>query len=103
MGFGYLESVYENCMLIELKKAGLNLESQKRITVNYEGQVVGEFVADIFVEDKIIVELKSVKKLVTAHSVQLVNYLVSTGVDVGLLINFGEEKVEIKRKVRTLK
>jgi len=94
MGFGYLESVYEDCMLIELKKAGLNMESQKRITVHYQGQVVGEFVADIFVEDKIIVELKSVKKLIQAQSVQLVNYLVSTGVDVGLLINLVKKKLK---------
>ena len=103
MGFGYLESVYENCMLIELMNAGLNAESQKRIIVYYKGQVVGEFIADIFIEDKIIVELKSIRKLAAAHSVQLVNYLVSTGMEVGLLLNFGAEKVEVKRKVRTLK
>ena len=102
MGFGFLESVYENCMLIEFRKAGLKAESQKPITVYYEGEVVGEFEADILVEDEIILELKSVRQLAKAHEVQLVNYLVATEKDVGLLLNFGEQKVEVKRKVREL-
>lgn len=102
MGYGFLESVYEKCMLIELKKAGLKSEYQKPIIVYYDGEVVGQFVADIFVEDTIILELKSVKSIAKAHEVQLVNYLVATGKDVGLLINFGEQKVEVKRKVRVL-
>jgi len=102
MGYGFLESVYEKCLLIELKKAGLKSEYQKQIIVNYEGEVVGNFIADIFVEELIILELKSVKNLAKAHEVQLVNYLVATGTNVGLLINFGEDKVEIKRKVRVL-
>ena len=102
LGYGFLESVYEKSLLIELKKAGLKAEAQKPITVYYEGEVVGEFVADIFVEENIIVELKSVKQLVVAHEIQLVNYLVATGIDVGLLLNFGEDKVEVKRKARKL-
>ena len=102
MGFGFLESVYEECLLIELRKAGLKSENQKPITVLYEGEIVGNFIADIFVEDSIILELKSVKTLAKAHEVQLVNYLVATGMNVGLLINFGQEKVEVKRKVRVL-
>lgn len=102
MGYGFLESVYEKCMLIELRKAGLRSEYQKPITVHYDGEVVCQFIADIFVEDTIIVELKSIKTLAKAHEVQLVNYLVATGKDVGLLINFGEQKVELKRKVRVL-
>lgn len=102
MGYGFLESVYEKCLLIELRKTGLNSEYQKQIIVNYEGEVVGNFIADIFVEDSIILELKSVKNLAKAHEVQLVNYLVATEKNVGLLINFGEDKVEIKRKVRVL-
>ena len=102
MGFGFLESVYEECLLIELRKAGLKSENQKPITVLYEGEIVGNFIADIFVEDSIILELKSVKTLAKAHEVQLVNYLVATGKNVGLLINFGQEKVEVKRKVRVL-
>ena len=102
MGYGFLESVYEKCMLIELKKAGLKSEYQKPIIVYYDGEVVGQFVADIFVENTIILELKSVKSIAKAHEVQLVNYLVATGKDVGLLINFGEQKVEVKRKLRVL-
>ena len=102
MGFGYLESVYEKCMLIELHDAGLKAESQKAITVNYKSEVVGEFIADIIVEDNIILELKSVKRAIHAHEVQLVNYLVATGKPIGLLLNFGEKKVDVKRKVRKL-
>ena len=102
MGFGFLESVYEKCLLIELHKAGLNAESQKPITVYYEGEIVGQFVADIIVNDTIILELKSVRRIIKAHEVQLVNYLVATGKPVGLLLNFGESKVEIKRKIRDL-
>ena len=102
MGFGFLESVYEKCLLIELRKAGLNAESQKPITVYYDNENVGQFLADIVVEGTIILELKSVRKIVEAHEVQLVNYLVATGKEVGLLINFGDHKVEVKRKVREL-
>ena len=103
MGFGFLESVYEKCMLIELGKEGLGVEAQKPITVFYENDIVGEFVADIIVENTVILELKSVKRIVQAHEVQLVNYLVATGKPVGLILNFGERKVEIKRKVKDLK
>ena len=103
MGFGFLESVYEKCLLIEFRKAGLRAESQKPIIVKYENEVVGEFKADIIVEDTVIVKLKSVKQIVQAHEVQLVNYLVATGKAVGLILNFGEEKVEVKRKVKDLK
>ena len=102
MGFGYLESVYERCLLIELRKTGLTAESKIPITVFYEKQIVGEFIADILVEDAIIVELKSVRQLSKIHEMQLVNYLVATQKDLGLLINFGEEKVEVRRKVRVL-
>jgi GxxExxY protein len=102
MGFGFLESVYEKCMLIELRKAGHNAESQKPITVYYEDEIVGEFVADIIVNDTIILELKSLRRIIKAHEVQLVNYLVATGKPVGLILNFGESKVEVKRKVKDL-
>ena len=102
MGFGFLESVYEKCMLIELKKAGLNTDSQKPIKVYYDDEIVGDFVADIIVDDTIILELKSVRRVVRAHEVQLVNYLVATGKPIGLLLNFGERKVEVKRKVKNL-
>jgi len=102
MGFGFLESVYEKCLLIELRKAGLKAESQIPITVNYDDEVVGEFVADILVEDIVILELKSVRRIVKAFEVQLVNYLVATKKDIGLLLNFGQQKVEVKRKTREL-
>ena len=102
MGFGFLESVYERCMQIELEKAGLKVEAQKSILVRYDEHVVGEFTADLLVESKIVVELKSVSRLVETHEVQLVNYLVATGIPVGLLLNFGEKKVEVKRKVKEL-
>lgn len=103
MGFGFVESVYEKCMLIELTKAGLGVESQKPITVHYEDEIVGQFIADIVIEDAILLELKSVKQIVKAHEVQLVNYLVATGKPVGLVVNFGESEVEIKRKVKELR
>jgi len=98
MGFGYLESVYEKCMIIELRKAGLTVETQKAINVFYHAELVGEFIADMVINDTIIIELKSVKHLSQAHEVQLVNYLVATGKPLGLLINFGESKVDVKRK-----
>jgi len=102
MGYGFLESVYEKCLLIELRKAGLKAESQQAITVYYENQIVGDFIADIVVEDSVILELKSVRRLAKVHEAQLVNYLVATGKEVGLLLNFGEQKVEVKRKVKDL-
>jgi len=102
MGFGFVESVYEKCLLIELGKSGLHARAQDPITVYYDNQVVGEFNADVLFEDEIILELKSVRHVVKVHKVQLVNYLTATGKDVGLLINFAEGKVEIKRKVREL-
>jgi len=103
MGFGFLESVYENCLVIELNKAGLQAEQQKAVNVYYDGEMVGEFRADIIVEETIILELKSVRQLIAAHEVQLVNYLVATGKQVGLLLNFGEQKLEVKRKIKDLK
>ncbi len=102
MGFGFLESVYEKCMVLELQKAGLKVQAQVPIQVRYEGEVVGEYFADLFVEDCVIVELKSARHIVRDHEIQLVNYLTATGIDVGLLINFAEKKVEVKRKVRLL-
>jgi len=102
MGFGFLESVYEKCLLIEIRKRGLKAESQKPIIVEYENEVVGEFKADILVEDIVILELKSIRQITRAHEVQLVNYLVATGKPVGLILNYGEQKVEVKRKVKDL-
>ncbi len=102
MGFGFLESVYEKCLMIELKKVGLQAEEQAPIHVFYDGENVGDFFADIIVEGKVILELKSVRRVIRAHEVQLVNYLKATQTPVGLILNFGEEKVEVKRKVLNL-
>jgi len=102
LGYGFLESVYEKAMLIELDKTSLRAEFQKEVLVYYDGQIVGEFKTDILVEDVVIVELKSVRMLSKAHEVQLVNYLSATQKDIGLLINFGEKSVEVKRKVRDI-
>ena len=93
-----LNRVNQNALLIELARAGLQAEKERKIQVYYDGQLVGDFVADIIVEDKIIIELKSVKQINPAHEAQLVNYLKATGMEVGLLLNFGE-RVGIKRKV----
>ena len=98
LGFGFLEAVYQNALLIELLKTGLRAEKEKKIQVYYDSQLVGDYMADIIVEEKVILELKSVRDLHPAHSAQLVNYLKATGIEVGLLLNFGES-VEIKRKV----
>ena len=100
LGFGFLESVYQNALMIELDKAGLSAEPQAPIKVFYDDRIVGDFIADIIVEDKVILELKSVKELHPAHEAQLTNYLKATGIEVGLLINFAES-VQIKRRVFT--
>jgi GxxExxY protein len=98
LGFGFLESVYQNALLIELEKNGLQAKKEVPIKVFYGEKIVGDYVADIIVEDKVILELKSVKDLHPAHEAQLVNYLKATGLEVGLLINFAES-VKVKRKV----
>lgn len=103
LGYGFLESVYQKALLIELQKAGLRAEAGTALEVIYEGQVVGVFETDVMVEGTVLLELKSVRTLTTAHEAQLVNYLTATGVELGLLINFGERGVEVKRKLRTLK
>ena len=99
LGAGFLEQVYENALRIELTKQGLRVKQQAPIEVFYEGQIVGNYYADLWVEGRVIVELKAVRSLSKAHEVQLVNYLTATGVDTGLLLNFGPS-VEIKRKFR---
>ncbi|MDR2116802.1 MAG: GxxExxY protein [Planctomycetaceae bacterium] len=102
LGFGYQESVYQKSMLIELTKRGLNAQMEVPITVYYDDQPVGDFFADLVVENTIIIELKSIQQLAVIHEVQLVNYLVATKTDVGLLINFGPKNIDIKRKTRLL-
>ena len=102
LGPGFLEKVYENAMLVELSKRGIKAESQVPINVSYKDHQVGEYVADLFVEDKVIVELKTVNQLEKIHEAQLLNYLKATGINVGLLVNFRHEKAEIKRQVFNL-
>jgi GxxExxY protein len=103
LGPGFLESVYQKAFAHELGKAGLRVECEKELMVTYDGVVVGDFSADMFIEDTILVENKAVQSLMTAHEVQLVNYLTATGTDIGLLINFGGARLEFKRKYRTYK
>ena len=100
LGPGFLEKVYKNAMVVELRKLKLNFETEKPIQVLYDGIVVGEYRTDIIVEGKLILELKATQDLSIANEVQLVNYLTSTGIDDGLLINFGSDKLQFKRKYR---
>jgi GxxExxY protein len=102
LGPGFLEKVYENALCVELKKKGLKVKQQEPIKVWYEGQVIGDYIADIWIEDRIIVELKAVQSLTKQHELQLVNQLTATKVDSGLLINFGSS-VQVKRKYRQYK
>ena len=101
LGYGFLEKVYENSLMIELGLAGLKAV-QHPIEVYYRGQLVGDYIADIIVEDKIIIELKSIEYLSRVHEVQIVNYLKAIKKEVGILLNFGKEKLEFKRKVLNL-
>ncbi len=103
LGSGFLESVYQNSLLWELRKAGLKADAERPITVRYDGQMVGAFTADVLVNECVIVELKASQSLVKAHEVQLVNYLTATGLDEGVLLNFGSERLEFKKKFRLLK
>ena len=98
LGYGFSEKVYENALALELQKAGLKVEQQKRITVYYDGQVVGEYAADIVANEVVIIELKAVRQLLKEHEAQLLNYLKATVIEVGLLLNFGP-KAEFKRKI----
>jgi len=97
LGYGFLEKVYENAMLVELNKNGLKAISQYPVKVNYDGVAVGEYFADIIVEDKVIIELKASANIVPENILQLQNYLKATNIEVGLLLNFGK-RPEIRRK-----
>ena len=98
LGYGFLEKIYENAMMIEFRKADIFAESQSPIKVIYEEEIVGEHAADIIVDKKVILELKAAKNLMADHHAQLLNYLKATDIEVGLLLNFGP-KPEISRKV----
>ncbi len=102
LGAGFLEKVYENALRIELSKKGMKVKQQEPIRIWYGDEVIGDYCADLWVEDKIIIELKAVQTLTKQHELQLVNYLTATKVDNGLLINFGHS-VQIRRKYREYK
>ena len=97
LGAGFLEKVYENALVLELRKAGLAVEQQRGVRVMYGGTVVGEYFADLLVEEEIVIELKAIKALDEAHRAQCVNYLKASGLRLGLLLNFGRSRLEIKR------
>jgi len=103
LGFGFFESVYEKSLAIELSKLRLKFSRQHPIKVFYDDQVVGDFIGDMLVDERVIVELKSVRSMTKEHEVQVVNYLVATRIEIGLLINFGPSGVEVKRKHRTFR
>ena len=96
--YGFLEKVYENALKLELTNNGFNVESQKKIDVYYHGIIVGEYYADLLVNDLVIVELKAAETLCDEHSIQLLNYLRATNIEVGLLLNFGK-RPQIARKI----
>ena len=102
LGAGFLEKVYENALGIELRKAGLHVKQQWPIEVRYEGAVVGEYVADLLVDDVVLIELKAAKALDEIHKAQCINYLKASGLSVCLLLNFGAPKVQIQRIVFNL-
>jgi len=99
LGAGFLEKVYENALLSELRERGLKAESQVPIRVTYKGNLVGDYLADIVVQDQVILEIKAVESLAKIHEAQLLNYLKATGYKIGLLINFTHPKAVIKRYI----
>jgi GxxExxY protein len=99
LGPGFLEKVYENALAHQLRKSGLKVKQQHPVNVHYDGVVVGEYVTDLLVENAILVELKAVKAVDSAHMAQCLNYLKATGLQVCLLINFGTARIEIRRIV----
>ena len=98
LGFGFLEKVYENAMVIELRKNGFYVQQQKSINVHYEKKEVGNYFADLLVNDLVIIELKASESLCEEHEAQIINYLKATDIEVGLLLNFGR-KAEFRRKI----
>ena len=101
LGAGFLESVYEKALLLALRQEGLSATAQHPVKVMFRNECVGDFYADIFVEGKVIVELKAVKAIASEHQAQIINYLNATDIEVGLLINFGTQKLEYKRFTRS--
>jgi GxxExxY protein len=100
LGTGFLEAVYENALAMEMRQQGLRFEQQKLLKVFYHGSLVGQYVADFVVEDRLLIELKALSYLNSQHEAQVMNYLKATGITAGLLLNFGTPKVGIRRIVR---
>lgn len=99
LGPGFLEKVYENALMMELKERGLKAESQVPINVKYKGTQVGDYYADIVVENQVIIELKAIESLKKVHEAQILNYLKATGFNIGLIVNFTHPKAQIKRYI----
>lgn len=99
LGAGFLEKVYENALVHELRKSGLRVEQQRPLKVTYDGTVVGEYAADMVVEDTVLVELKAVKAVDRVHMAQCLNYLKATGMPLCLLVNFGSPRLQVKRVI----
>jgi GxxExxY protein len=99
LGAGFLEKVYENALCVEFERDGMRFQTQKPITVNYKGFQVGQYVADIVVDDKLLLEIKALSTFCKSHEAQVMNYLKATNLSVGLLLNFGRPKLGIKRIV----
>jgi len=97
LGYGFLEKVYENALMLELSDNNLSGKNQEAIKVIYKGKIVGEYIADILVEDKVIVEVKSIEKIIDIHKAQTINYLKSTGLKLGIIMNFGKTSLEYYR------
>ncbi len=100
LGYGFSEKIYEKALVLEMNKAGMNIELQEPVQVKYDGHIIGTYIPDMIVEEKVIIEIKAVAQLIPAHEAQLLNYLKASGKEVGLLLNFGQTP-EIKRKILT--
>jgi len=100
LGYGFLEKIYENAMMVLLRREGMHAKQQAPIAVYFDGEVVGDYYADILVEDKIILELKAIERIADAHRAQSLNYLKATGLHLAILLNFGKEKLKYERFVK---
>ena len=100
LGYGFLEKVYENAMMVLSRREGIHAKQQAPITVYFDGEVVGDYYADILVEDKIILELKAIEEIADAHRAQTLNYLKATGLHLAIFLNFGKERLQYERFVR---
>ncbi len=100
LGYGFLEKVYENALMILFQREGIQAEQQVPIKVYFERKIIGDYVADILVENKIILELKSVENIIDLHRAQVLNYLTATGFHLAIILNFGKEKLEFERFVK---